>query len=188
VLVTRRLAAFALSAAVIVGASACSTVDPPAASIGPIEISASDLRRELDEVAKAKVPLGQDGLDPSLALPASVPASFTRSWLTLRVQFEIFHQVAADNGIVPTEEQIATEAERLSTVMVQDGVAGNPWELLSERTRTYLATRQAEISAITGADNVDDLRVQAVELAQRVRIDPRHGTWDSENLFVMQAV
>lgn len=182
---TRRLAALALSAVVVLGASACSTVDPPALTVGGYELSARDLRTDLKALAEAGVPFGP-GVDARGLLPSAVPADYTRAWLTLQAQYELFHQVAGEAGLVPTQADVDAEAERLQAVM-QQGAAdgGDPWAALPERLRNYLATRGAEANAVTSAPNADELRVKAVDLAGRVSVDPRHGRWSLDSFEVV---
>jgi hypothetical protein len=165
--VTRRLATLALGAVLVVGAglgaTGCSTVDPPAATIASHEISGATIRDEVRDLAKAKLPFNA-GQDPNAGRPGTVPADYTRAWLSLRIQYEIFHRVAQDAGITATPDQVQAERSRLQQALSSAGAASNPWDAVPASLQDYLATRGAEVTAVSAAPNADELRQRALDL------------------------
>ena len=163
--------------------SACSSSAGDAAVVGSNRVSEAALNLNVDQVLTAQG-YATDKADPSLV-------KNTLNWL---IVMEILDQVAADNNVVVTQGEIDREhaaevksagsQEALEAAYLKQSVA--PIQI-SERIR-FALTAQKVAKAVAPTASPEEATaalvaaVVAKSKALNPDVNPRYGTWDSQNL------
>jgi parvulin-like peptidyl-prolyl isomerase len=144
----RRLLLLVASLAVV--ASACGTIETPAASVGDVDISQDSIRDELDDIgrnASYRAAL-EDSYGPLRGAGTGTWAgNFVAQVLSVRVYFELLGQELGRQGLEVTDQD---RAEATAAVEQQLGsLDEEAREAFSQRQRDRLVQQQALVAAVS---------------------------------------
>lgn len=182
----RRVAAAALSMLLVVGASGCRW-RPPAASVNGEEITAADLRSDIDmlrdnpELASLVFTAAPPEGEP-------VPADLTAQVLTMRIIEPMLADSYERSPKKLSAEDEANQRKDLETQLL-DALGGDP-AVLDKVPDAYvdrLVGRLVHSTALFSDIPAEERQAAAQSLfgAYDIDIDPKYGTWDTTNFEVV---
>ena len=123
-----------------IGASACSSTNPPAASVNGTDVTRADFESELRALAGNAKLMGGTKLD-------TLDMNRTDSWLKLNIRWAIVEQELAKRGITPTADMLKSATDQAPAAFTTNADP-DLWNAFPQAFRDKIVTRLANDIAL----------------------------------------